>query len=223
MGGGGSGGAEEWERRRGGERGGGGGRGGAGYYEPGVLYDAHGELPDSSGVRSQHLAIYYSTSPSASATASASTSCIGRITARWTHTDSMCEPTLLWEDDRRPVLCSQRTVAEPAAESVAEPVAHGAEPFYGLDGNLYLVYGAGGSGGIHIAQASLSLSLSLSHSHSHVLPVSHAVPPPHATRRFTPHATRRFYPTCHAPFFPTCHTPRFSCVFTGFILCATPP
>ena len=73
-------------------------------------------------------------------------SCIGRATARWgganrsagddDGVDDVCTPTLVWADDGAPLLCSDHGGGDARAP--------GAEPFYGFDGSLYLVYGADG-------------------------------------------------------------------------------
>ena len=181
-------------------------------YAPGVLYDPVGNLPDSRGERRMHFSVYYSTAPQ---DAESGIACIGRVSGRWLGADETCTPTLEWEDDGHPVLCSNsanstritnsseriadvyagprfRTMAEWRAynsggsevgsgfdsgsgsiedrvlseaqsgsgsgeggsgsgeggsgptdeDEPNEALAYGAEPFYGLDGSLYLVYGA---------------------------------------------------------------------------------
>ena len=139
-------------------------------HSPGVLHDPEGHLPSRDGNLSQHFAIYYSTAPS---TADAGLACIGRISGRWVAADGLCAPTIEWEDDGEPVLCSNSAssmsvgheeIADVAAgtkynstnlwrtSSNGEALAHAAEPFFGLDGSLYMVYGARAPGDIRIVQ-----------------------------------------------------------------------
>lgn len=139
-------------------------------FAPGVLHSSNGTLPSASGARTQHFVVYYSTAP---ATVANGLACIGRISGRWMMPDPTCEPRLEWEDDGQPVLCSNsaaskeegneqladvfagpkfNSTAEWRASSNGEALAYGAEPFYGLDGSLYLVYGAYEPGNIQIVQ-----------------------------------------------------------------------
>ena len=138
---------------------------------PGVLYDPKGRLPDRSGNQSMHLAIYYSTQHSTHG--SGGLACIGRISGRWLGVDSTCTPVILWEDDGNPVLCSNSAASKQNGSEVVvdvsagmkyntsqawkdnshgEALAYGAEPYYGLDGSVYLVYGAQDPGHIKIVQ-----------------------------------------------------------------------
>ena len=113
--------------------------------------------------------MYYST-----ATADAGgMACIGRVTGKWMPTDAECAPIIEWEHDDEPMLCSNAAASKAnGREQVAdvqsgpkypsvqdwrsssnnEPLAYGAEPFYSLDGSLYMVYGAREPGDIRIVQ-----------------------------------------------------------------------
>ena len=132
-------------------------------HAPGTLFDPTGQLPNSQGRRVQHVAVYYSTALPGEDNTSA---CIGRMTARWPDgDDAMCAPTLGWEDDGQPVLCSNLGGSASAASdaqyatseewksmSGGEALAYGAEPFWGFDGSVYMVYGAREPGNIRIVQ-----------------------------------------------------------------------
>ena len=117
-----------------------------------------------------HVAVYYSTTPNAVPDGIA---CIGRASGRFHVADAICSPSIEWEHDPQPVICSNSaasmqwhaeivTNASAGARfnssgawrehSGGEALAHGAEPFYGLDGSVYLVYGAHEPGDIRIVQ-----------------------------------------------------------------------
>ena len=110
------------------------------------------------------MAVYYSTALPGEDNTSA---CIGRMTARWPDGDAAtCAPVLEWEDDGQPVLCSNvggsyvrpgyATNEEWKAMSNGEALAYGAEPFWGYDGSLYMVYGAREPGNIRVVQLNAS-------------------------------------------------------------------
>ena len=133
-------------------------------HAPGVLFDPAGELPNAQGLPVQHVAVYYSTALPGEDNTSA---CIGRMTARWPDADdATCAPVLEWEDDGQPVLCSNvggsyvrpgyATNEEWKAMSNGEALAYGAEPFWGYDGSLYMVYGAREPGNIRVVQLNAS-------------------------------------------------------------------
>lgn len=138
-------------------------------YAPGVVHDPDGSLPARDGNRSQHFAIYYSTAPSNTG----GLACIGRVSGRWVEPDVGCAPVIAWEDDEEPVLCSNSAASKLhghenvsdvragprfgstldwRASADAEALAYGAEPFYGFDGSLYMVYGAREPGDIRVVQ-----------------------------------------------------------------------
>ena len=140
-------------------------------HAPGVLHDPNGAIPDRTGNRTMHFAIYYSTQPSGYS--AGGLACIGRASGRWLKADSSCMPTIYWEDDEKPVLCSNSAAtilvgsemitdvsAGPQFNSSeawklgsnGEALAYGAEPYYGFDGSVYIAYGARDPGNIRIVQ-----------------------------------------------------------------------
>ena len=140
-------------------------------HAPGVLYDPDGAIPDRDGNRTMHFALYYSTQPSSNS--AGGLACIGRASGRWLQADDSCMPTIYWEDDEKPVLCSNSAAnIQVGAEMIAdvsagplfnsteawrlgsngEALAYGAEPYYGFDGSVYLAYGARDPGNIKIVQ-----------------------------------------------------------------------
>ena len=129
-------------------------------YAPGVMISSDGSLPSRHGSPTQHFVVYYSTTPS---TPGDGLACIGRLSGQWQNPDESCAPIVVWEDDQAPVICSNSAArTSHGSEQIAdvragpkfhtkwawkahadgEPYAHGAEPFFGLDGSLYLVYGS---------------------------------------------------------------------------------
>ena len=138
---------------------------------PGILHDPNGALPDASGNRTMHFAVYYSTQLSTKS--SDGLACIGRVSGRWLGHDPTCTPRIYWEDDGKPILCSNvaanvETDSEVIpdvssgskydseerwlANSDGEALAYGANPYYGFDGSVYLAYGAREPGNVKIVQ-----------------------------------------------------------------------
>ena len=75
-----------------------------------------GRLPDGRGRPSRHLALYYHVERGSS-------TCVGRLTARWLGVLDSCEPALEWEDDGEPVLCTASAADSDAGSSTDGPNA----------------------------------------------------------------------------------------------------
>ena len=143
--------------------------GGSDFDAPGVHFDPQGKIPNAAGQPTQSVALYYSRYFNGSD--STGQACIGRVTAS-ANGEGEFPFNLVWEDDGRPVLCSNTANAiEDDGESFADPGAgqeHPAESawatntnealgldaeiFKGFDGTLYMVYGSHAPGMIKIVE-----------------------------------------------------------------------
>lgn len=143
--------------------------GGGDFDAPGVLVDPDGQIPNVEGEPTQVLALYYSRY--FDGTDSSGQACLGRATASLKD-GALPSEALVWEDDGRPILCSNTAEAiteegeryadpsagtahdseEDWADNTNEALGLDAELFTGFDDKLYMIYGSHAPGMIKIVQ-----------------------------------------------------------------------
>ena len=143
--------------------------GGPDFDAPGVLFSAAEDIPDGDGNKTQLVALYYSRY--FDGTDESGQACIGRMTAR-RGGEGVFPRNLIWQDDDRPVLCSNTEAfeedggerfANPGegtkyssegdwAENTTEALGLDAELFTTPDGKLFMFYGSHGPGFIKVVE-----------------------------------------------------------------------